>query len=108
MFSRGTATEVTNLVTNSFRHSISLSTQSRATLSPLQSFTATYGAPCSIGFPIASSTLCLTKKSWCWPAFTGIAIPRSGKVGETHNNPLHLTAGIVCGVNSRLACARRR
>jgi hypothetical protein len=54
------------------------------------------------------SKMGLTKKSWCWPAFTVIAIPRSGKVGETHNNPLHLTAGVGREVDSPGVCARRR
>ena len=89
------ATEVTNLVTSFFRHSISLSTQSSATLSRSQSSTAIFGEPCSVGFLIASSTLCLTKKSWRWPAFTVIAIPRSGKVGETHNKALQVSGSIM-------------
>ena len=92
MFSRGTATEVTSLATSSFRRLISLSTPSNAIRLPSLSSTATFGVRYSADFPIVSSTLYPSRKSWYWPAFTGIAIPKSGKVVETHNNRLKLPA----------------
>ena len=95
-------------MTSSFMHLISLSTQSSAPRSRSQLSTATYGEPCSANSHIASSTLCPTEKSWFWPAFTVIAIPQFGKVGETHNHPLHLPAGVRLGEAYGLPLARRR
>ena len=92
MFSRGTATEVTNLVTSSVSHSISVLKRSSAIHSRTRSSTVIYDEPYSVDSPIASSTLCPTRTSLCWPAFTVIAIQKSGKLDETHNNGLKLAA----------------
>ena len=92
MFSRGTATEVTNLVTSSVSHSISVLKRSSAIHSRMRSSTVIYDEPYSVDSPIASSTLCPTRTSLCWPAFTVIAIQKSGKVDEKHNNRLKQTA----------------
>ena len=100
MFSRGTATEVTNLVTSSVSHSISVLKPSSAILSRTRSSTVIYDEPYSVDFPIASSTLCPTRTSLCWPAFTAVAIRKSGKVDETHNNPLQQTARGRSGAES--------
>ncbi len=92
MFSRGTVTEVPTLVTSLSKRLISASTPSNVIRLPSQSSTATFGVLYFVDSPIVSSTLCPGRKSWCWLAFTGIAIPKSGKVGETHNNRLKLPA----------------
>ena len=102
MFSRGTENEVTTLVTSSFRHLNSVSKPSSATRLPSRSSTATYGGPYSVDFPTVSSTSCPSRKSWSSPAFTGIAILKPGRVGETHNNRLKLTARGRSVAESRL------
>ena len=85
VFSRGMATEVTTLVTSSFKRLISASTPSNVIRWPSQSSTMTFDVLYSIDSPIVSSTSCPSRRSSCWPAFTGIGIPKSGRVGETHN-----------------------
>ena len=47
---------------------------------------------CFAGFPTVSSTFYPGTRSWCWPASTGTAILKPGKVGETHSNRLKLVA----------------
>ncbi len=101
MFSRGTESEVTNLVTSSFRHFSIASKLSSAIRLRLRLSTAISGGRSSVDFPIASSTSCPSRKSWRWPAFTDIATPKPGKVGETHNNRLKQTVRGRPGAHAR-------